>query len=354
MYVAQDDGTCIMTYDFWVAGSQTGAMQLIWRLPWPFGGKSMLQPSKLSNGRGHPAQLRLSKVWRMRKWMWTLIRPGGLTTLCLQFHDAVQLPPFWTRVELSLAVVFSFECKGWDLMGGSIDHGCCFSKVWAMAGAALACAVRPALCDRPCRSDTKSRSSAVVSSLYGWLLARVQTGNDCFRIDSDIHVCSRCIAPAMFSQTTDKNLMRIRTGSSFGSGMNRLFCHGAVQFSFYHKLTALFSPWPWSSECSSDAGFGESYLGPCHGRNCRVLDWKSNLDGFRRGTSWNVVERINILDRTQGSTLGRCAPRAVASGSSAWWPVLYVLSVMTCYALPLLVDGAGFQLAFGKFTQLYM
>ena len=117
MYVAQDDGTCIMTYDFWVAGSQTGAMQLIWRLPWPFGGKSMLQPSKLSNGRGHPAQLRLSKVWRMRKWMWTLIRPGGLTTLCLQFHDAVQLPPFWTRVELSLAVVFSFECKGWDLMG---------------------------------------------------------------------------------------------------------------------------------------------------------------------------------------------------------------------------------------------
>ena len=36
-------------------------------------------------------------------------------------------------------------------------------------------------------------------SLYGWLLARVQTGNYCIWIDSDVHVRSRCIAPAMFS-----------------------------------------------------------------------------------------------------------------------------------------------------------
>ena len=27
-----------------------------------------------------------------------------------------------------------------------------------------------------------------MSSLYGWLLARVQTGNYCFWIDSDVHV----------------------------------------------------------------------------------------------------------------------------------------------------------------------
>jgi hypothetical protein len=37
-----------------------------------------------------------------------------------------------------------------------------------------------------------------VSSLYGWLLARAQTGNYCFWIDSDVHVRSRCIAKATF------------------------------------------------------------------------------------------------------------------------------------------------------------
>ena len=37
-----------------------------------------------------------------------------------------------------------------------------------------------------------------VSSLYGWLFARVQTGNYCFWIDSDVHVRSRCIAPDHF------------------------------------------------------------------------------------------------------------------------------------------------------------
>ena len=40
---------------------------------------------------------------------------------------------------------------------------------------------------------------SLVFSLYGWLLARVQTGNYCIWIDSDVHVRSRCIAPAMFS-----------------------------------------------------------------------------------------------------------------------------------------------------------
>ena len=33
-----------------------------------------------------------------------------------------------------------------------------------------------------------------------------------------------------------------RAGSNFGSGMNGLFCHGAIQFRFYHKIAALFSP----------------------------------------------------------------------------------------------------------------
>ena len=42
-------------------------------------------------------------------------------------------------------------------------------------------------------------SKLFVFSLYGWLLARVQTGNYCIWIDSDVHVRSRCIAPAMFS-----------------------------------------------------------------------------------------------------------------------------------------------------------
>ena len=37
-----------------------------------------------------------------------------------------------------------------------------------------------------------------VSSLYGWFLARVQTGDYCFWIDSDVHVRRWCIAPAMF------------------------------------------------------------------------------------------------------------------------------------------------------------
>ena len=37
-----------------------------------------------------------------------------------------------------------------------------------------------------------------VSSLYGWFLATVQTGDYCFWIDSDVHVRRWCIAPAMF------------------------------------------------------------------------------------------------------------------------------------------------------------
>ena len=47
--------------------------------------------------------------------------------------------------------------------------------------------------------NSNNRQSHNVFSLYGWLLARVQTGNYCIWIDSDVHVRSRCIAPAMFS-----------------------------------------------------------------------------------------------------------------------------------------------------------
>ena len=46
--------------------------------------------------------------------------------------------------------------------------------------------------------NSNNRQSHNVFSLYGWLLARVQTGNYCIWIDSDVHVRSRCIAPAMY------------------------------------------------------------------------------------------------------------------------------------------------------------
>ena len=113
------------------AASLKTALTLPQRVSFP------LQPSNISKGSGDPAQTAQTEVWRMRKWMWTLIRPGGLTTPCLRFHDVLFCPRF-ERVKSAMV----------------------FSKVWPMA-AALACALRPALCDGPCRSDTNPRSSAL-------------------------------------------------------------------------------------------------------------------------------------------------------------------------------------------------